>query len=156
MKVLRKKPGFLDGKARRDYGMDMQSTAAMPAGIPFFNQQNAAEYARRSHTQSNRVTRKKPIAQAIELQSALHKVGLAIAKDAPNIEDKELRARVGASLATIAKGWDTMTARILILRGKASPGTLSPAERRAAKEQRNPTIQAHPRPAPKPAPPCPE
>lgn len=87
-----------------------------------------------------------PLAQAVQLQRALHKAGIAVASDISGERNAELRARIGSSLASIAKGWDAMAARVQILRGRAAPGTLSPAERRAKLEaKRNKPQQSGPR-----------
>ena len=133
----------------------MQNIAENAAGNGCFTPETAAGSAKRSHLPNGK-RYVSALRQALDLQRALHKAGVMVGKDVCQVEGEELRARMGASLASIAKGWDSLTARVQILRGKAAPGTLSPAERRAAKEQRTPPIQAHPRPAPKPAPPCPD
>ena len=105
-----------------------------------FDTQSAAQCASKAHAarrqNSGHSRQLTPLSQAVQLQRALHKVGIAVANDVSVVTDTELRARIGSSLASIAKGWDAMSARVLILRGKASPGTLSPSERKAIKDKK--------------------
>jgi len=133
--------------------------------MPQFNSQSAADAARRSHAESSTrddsIRAFTPMVQAVQLQRALHKVGMAVAADTSNLSNAESRAiaessaRIGASLASIAKGWDSLAARVQILRGKAAPGTLSPAERRAkAESKRSAPKRDGPR-LPRPAAPSP-
>jgi hypothetical protein len=124
-----------------------------------FTVQNAVQLGSKGHAarKAYRDQAKGPtmLVQAIQLQKTLHNAGISVGQDIGNVEDRELRARIGSALASIAKGWDAMSARILILKGRPGPGTMSPAERRAQREKRQPAAQAAPRPAPKPAPDCP-
>jgi hypothetical protein len=127
------------------------STMQHTATVPFFTQQNAAECAKKSHTNGRRIPKRTERKQAADIQINLHYANKLLIQDMRECEDRQERARIASALASVAKGWDSISARILILKGKPGPGTMSPAERRASKEQRNPPIHAAPRPAPKPA-----
>jgi len=106
--------------------------------MPQFTTQSAADAARKSHSETSARDESlrfpSTLVQAVQLQRALHKVGMAVAQNVSADTDIESRARLGSSLASIAKGWDSLAARVQILRGRAAPGTLSPAERRAKLE----------------------
>lgn len=111
-----------------------------------FTPHTAAARARKSHTNGNRIPRKNTITQAIDLQVSLHAVGIGLARDIAQVEDVQERARVGSALASIAKGWDALSARIQTLKGRPLPGTLSPAERRAKAQSKAAPERDDPRP----------
>lgn len=111
-----------------------------------FTTENSVE----ARSKSLAVRRSKPKTpskrQALDLQHALHAAGLELGKDVKACEDKEERARIACALASVAKGWQSMTDQIRILSGKAAPGTLSPAERRAkALERKQPVRSTQPK-----------
>jgi hypothetical protein len=115
-----------------------------------FTPESAAEHARKSHLTGKRTPKRPERKQASDIQASLHCANKMLIQDMRECEDKQERARIASALASVAKGWDSISARILILKGKPGPGTMSPAERRASKEQRNPTAHLVPRPSASP------
>ena len=122
-----------------------------------FTTETCVEYRAKALAVRQSEPRIHPKKQALNLQHALHKAGQTLGDDIADCEDKEQRARVASALASVAKGWQSMTDQLRIMSGKAAPGTLSPAERRAKAESKRSAPKRDgprlPRPAaPSPAP----
>ena len=130
----------------------MQSVAELPVNTTTFTPQSSAIARQKSLDVRRQNPRKQSKAQALDLQHALHSAGQSLGRDIRDCEDREERARVACALASVAKGWQSMTDQLRILSGKAAPGTLSPAERRAKAESKRPASrQSAPRVAVRPA-----
>ena len=86
--------------------------------------------------------------QALDLQSALHRAGKSLDEDMEQGEDRTERARIACALASVAKGWQSMTDQLRILAGKPLPGSRRPPPDQPKKAR----VKSAPKPAPMPAP----
>lgn len=119
-----------------------------------FSPQNAADFAKLSHTSPNRKPRnyrKTSRTQALDLQNALHKAGQLLKTSIEQCKEDDSRARVASALASVAKGWQSMTEMLRVMSGKPNPGTLSPSERANARSKHKPSHRPVPRPAVSPS-----
>ena len=111
-----------------------------------------ANDARRKSLEMRRARRLKPRTpvktQASSIQHALHNATELLSSDIKECEDKEQRARVASALASLAKGWDSITDRIRILSGTPMPGSRRPPPDQPKKAK----VKSAPKPAPLPAP----
>ena len=69
--------------------------------------------------------------QVLQLQQATFDTALALKGDAIASGDANLRARIGSSLAQLARSWDTLEDRKRILRGRPLPGSFKPEKTKA-------------------------
>lgn len=97
----------------------MPSTAAIPTGIDFTNSAAQRALAQRP--------RKPDLAQVVALQQALYNTALILTDDILTVNDKETRARIASSIASLAKGWQGLQDSKRIIRGKPLPGSKRPA-----------------------------
>ncbi len=74
----------------------------------------------------SRPKRAKAYAQASELQQKLADAVNRCHEDMTATQDRELRSRIGACLASMVRGWDILEERKRILRGRPLPGHLRP------------------------------
>lgn len=133
----------------------MQAMEQNAAELTQFNPQTAAQAAKLSHLNGKR--KKKPkrthtITQGTELQEALHRAGKRLDEDMPKVEDRSERARIACALASVAKGWQSMTDQLRILAGKPLPGSRRPPP----DQPKKPKAQSAPKlvlPEPEPIPP---
>ena len=105
--------------------------------------------ARANSLRTRRNNRRTPVkTQASDIQHALHKASKLLSGDIESCKEKEERARVASALASVAKGWQSMTDQLRILAGKPLPGSRRPPP----DQPKKPKAQSSPRPAPMPAP----
>lgn len=83
--------------------------------------QRAAALAK--HAQSGTTA----LRQAVQLQQALHEVGLLLTEDIKASANKGDRAKAASALAGVSKGWQSMSDQARILRGEPLPGSLRPS-----------------------------
>lgn len=104
-----------------------QDTAEVATNRVVWNQQTSAE-ARKKSLRTRRDNARRPAkAQALDIQHALHFACKLLKQDLPECEEREERARVASALASVAKGWQSMTDQLRILAGKPLPGSRRPA-----------------------------
>jgi hypothetical protein len=101
--------------------------------MPAFTVANAAEAARKS--QAARGSRKE-LHQALELQDLAYKAARSMCSG-PSLGETLPREHAMA-LASLLKGWDSITNRVRILRGKPLPGSKRPAPDQAQAARRVP------------------
>ncbi len=91
----------------------------------------------RQHSQA-RKSRTAQIAEAVDLQSSIHKAVIALSKDVDTAESAKVRASVVASMSSGLKGWQTITDQLMALRGQSKPGVTRP-DLQPKKPRRAPT-----------------
>jgi hypothetical protein len=62
----------------------------------------------------------------LQLQDALAETMFLLGQDAAHSADASLRARIGSSIAQLARSWDTLENRKRVLRGRPLPGSFKP------------------------------
>jgi hypothetical protein len=101
--------------------------------MPVFNTATAAAAAVKSH--ACRGCRKE-LLQALELQDLAYEAAKAMCSG-PSLGEK-LPREDAMALASLLKGWDAITNRVRILRGKPLPGSKRPAPDQAQAARRVP------------------
>lgn len=91
-----------------------------------FNKQSAKQAAADSHAATARKRYPSTRNQALDLQRGLHLASVALTEDLPECRAKDERARVASALASVAKGWQSITDALRIQDGVPLPGSLRP------------------------------
>jgi hypothetical protein len=73
--------------------------------------------------------------QLLHLQQATYDTIFSLREDVVQCEDANLRARLGSSIAQLARGWDTLEERKRILRGRPLPGSLKPEKEKPKRKR---------------------